>query len=78
MTTLQAIAKELKITHQAVSCIEKRILHKIKQALQKEGFSIIDLDNQTNEMLAHQYFMQQWIRDYENQNLDDEVDVLCR
>ena len=78
MTTLQAIADELGCSYQYVSCIEKKILNKIKKALQEQGYEAMDLDTITTDSLAHQYFMQQWVRDYENKNIEHEYNALSR
>lgn len=69
MTKLQTIADELKVSHQRVAQIEKCILEKMRKALKENGYDIADLDTFNTEFLAHAYFMQDWVRKYDHQNI---------
>ena len=78
MTTLQAIADELGCSYQNVAQMEKKICNKIKTALQDNGFDVSDVTLKSIESLGHTYFMQQWVRDYENKNIEHEYNALFR
>ena len=63
MTTLEQIAKELRITHQAVSQIEKRALLKLQKALIEKGYDVLDLHTHDLELISHVYFKEHLIDD---------------
>ena len=63
MNTLEHIAKELKISHQAVSQIEKRALLKLQKALVEKGYDVLDLDTHDLELMSHAYFREHLIDD---------------
>ena len=66
MSTLEQIAKELKITHQAVSQIVKRVLLKMHKALIDKGYDATDLHTNDLELLSHAYYREHLIDDYGN------------
>lgn len=61
MTTLEQVAKELKISHQAVSKIEKRVLLKLQKALTEKGYDVLDLHTYDLALISHTYFREHLI-----------------